>query len=595
MLQFSRSCILIIAICVLACSIKAQSYRVVLQSVDSSSALLQKELSVPASFSEGSGAFSFVSRIVPSLQEKGYLAASIDSMGITGEQYDVFVFLGNRYRWTSLSLDSIPPGIRSQAGISTSQWSSAPLNPRQLSRLTSRLLEWNENNGFPFAKVWLDQVSVDRQGGVTGFLRLDPGGLRKIDSVIVEGNVKVSREFMLRYLDIEEGSPYNEKKLRGITPRLQELSFLQPAAPWAVEFRLTDTRLDLYLKEKKANQLNAIIGLLPNSVETGKFLLTVDALFAFQNILSRGESISLSYQNLQYRSPRLKADLVWPYLFNTAFGADVHFDLFKKDTTFRRTTLQAGVRYQLNPTDYLRVFYQNQSNRLITVDTQFVRSRKQLPDNVDVSANGGGLELGVNRTDYRLNPRRGWELTLSGSALLRQVKESDAITGLTDGSGFSYASLYDSLQDRSYQYFLQGSAAYYHPLAKKLVVKAAYNGAWVTGKSLFRNELYQIGGFKLLRGFDEQSIFADQYHILSLELRLLLDQNSYLTLFSDNGYVSSRFNGSSTEGLYNGFGIGTVLETKSGLFSLSYALGRSENHPVQFRQSRIHFGYIAFF
>jgi hypothetical protein len=48
-------------------------------------------------------------------------------------------------------------------------------------------------------------------------------------------------------------------------------------------------------------------------------------------------------------------------------------------------------------------------------------------------------------------------------------------------------------------------------------------------------------------------------------------------------------------GWYNGFGLGTTLETKSGLFTISYALGRSDQNTVQFRQSKIHFGYVAYF
>jgi outer membrane protein assembly factor BamA len=349
------------------------------------------------------------------------------------------------------------------------------------------------------------------------------------------------------------------------------------------------------LREKKANQLDAIIGLLPNSTETGKFLLTVDAQFAFRNILGQGEGISVSYQSLQYKSPRLKADVIYPYLFGTPFGVEGHFDLYKKDTSFRRTSFQAGVRYQLSPTDYLRVFYQNQSNRLITIDTGYVRSNKKLPENIDVAANGAGLEISFNRTDYRLNPRKGWEASISTSALVRRIRKSDAITGLRDGTGFSYGSLYDSLLDRQYQYLISGHVSNYQPLGRKAVFKTAYNGGWVGGKSLFRNELYQIGGFRLLRGFDEQSIFTNQYHVLSLELRLLLDQNSYFYLFSDNGYIISDFSGFYKDDIYNGFGMGTTLETKSGLFTISYGLGRNSANPIQFRESKIHFGYIAYF
>jgi outer membrane protein assembly factor BamA len=598
MLYVHRFCLILLTFCVLGQGVKAQSYTLELHPVDSTpniDVLTAQLAKNEGTFPGSAAALSFIQDIVPTLQEKGFLSASVDSIAIEGNAYHVYVFLGKHYKWAKADFDSIPQGVMLQAALKKEQWYGRPLNPRQVSRVSERLLIWAENNGYPFARVWLDAISINASGAVDGSFRLDTGPQQNIDTIVIAGDVKVSRGFLLSYLDIEQGEPYNEKKLRNISPRLRELPFLQEAQRWSMEFKLSGNVLNLHLREKKANQLDAIIGLLPNNTQTGKFLLTVDAKFAFQNILSRGETISLSYQNLQYKSPRLKADLVYPYIFNTPFGVDAHFDLFKRDTTFRRTSLQAGIRYQLSPTDYLRAFYQNQSNRLITIDTGYVRSNKKLPENIDVSANGAGLEISFNRTDYRINPRKGWEVAMTSSALIRQIRKTDAITALNDGSGFNYAALYDSLLDRQYQYLISGHISNYLPLGKKAVFKTGYSGGWIGGKSLFRNELYQLGGFRLLRGFDEQSIFASQYHVLSLELRLLLDQNSYFYLFSDNGYITTDFSGFYKEDIYNGFGLGTTLETKSGLFTISFGLGRNSANPVQFRQSKIHFGYVAFF
>ncbi|PZF73287.1 BamA/TamA family outer membrane protein [Taibaiella soli] len=573
----------------------AQSYVVLLHSVDSNNTALKKAIEVPEKFYSQLDAYNFFQQLVPQLQEKGYLAASVDSFSVSQAQYDIFLYLGNYYKWSKISFDSIPRALLVSAAINTQQWEGRALNPKQISRMSEKLLQYCEDNGYPFAKVWLDDVHIDSVGGVEGRFMINRGQVRKIDSIEVVGDIKVSQNYLMRYLDIHKGDLYSEKKLHSISPRLKELPFLQEAQPWSVSFKLLDTRLKLHLAERKANQLNAIVGLLPNSTETNKFLLTVDALFAFQNILGSGESMSVTYQNLQYKSPSLKVDFAWPYLFNTPIGADGHFEYYRKDTTYRRTLLQLGARYQLTATDYVRVFYQNQSNRLITVDTNYVLSTHQLPDNADVSANGGGLELVLNRTDYRISPRKGWQVRLSGSTLLRKVKENDEILALSDGTGFNYSGLYDSLKNDAYQYHLQADLAYYQPLGKKATLKTAYDGAWISGDHLFRNELYQIGGFKLLRGFDELSIYASMYHVVTVEIRLLLSQNSYVYAFSDNGYVQSHFNGTYTDNIYNGFGVGTTLETKSGLFTISYALGRSDINPVQFKQSKIHFGYVAYF
>jgi len=575
-------------------SVLAQEYGVALYSVDNKQEQLIRELELPGKKVSEEAAFGFIRDIVPRLQEKGYLAASVDSFHIGTDVYKAFVYLGQSFRWGKISFDSIPESILVQSGVSRERWEGRPLNPAQISRVSDRLLQWAENNGYPFARVWLEAGGLEG-AEITGRFLMDRGALQTLDTVIISGDVKVSRGYLLRYLDLKQGEVYQEKKIRGIGNRIMELPFLQEGGPASVSFDPGGATLYLNLKERRANQLNAIVGLLPNSVETGKFLLTVDALFAFQNILSRGESISLSYQNLQYRSPRLKLDLVYPYLFNSPVGVDLHFDLFRKDTAFRRTSLQAGFRYALSATDYLRVFYQNQSNRVITVDTALVRQTRRLPEDVDVTANGLGLELGMNHTDYRFNPRRGWEWRIASVGLLRSVRESDVITAMRDTGGFEYRDLYDTLKQRRNQYQINGNIAAYLPLGKSLVLKSAYAGGWISGNNLFHNELYQIGGFRLLRGFDEQGLFTPHYHVLSAELRVLLDRNSYFYAFTDNGYVAMLRDFREQSDFYHGFGIGTTLEARSGLFSISYALGKYPGLPLQFRQSRVHFGYVAYF
>lgn len=584
------ACILLITI-----PLGAQAYRLELQGIDVLDEKIIQVVKPSQSYANQTEALTFLQQIVPSLQANGYLAASIDSISLGSNLYRAFIYLGQQYKWAKVSFASLPPALVVATAVNPAQWEGRPLAPAGISRLSEKILAWCENNGYPFARVWLDSLEIQEDGGVSGYVMLDKGAKRIIDSVVINGEVRISRKYLLRYIDIQEGQPYNEQKLRTVSNRLRELPFLQEEKPWSVYFKATDTKLYLNLKERPANQFNAIIGLQPNSQETGKFLLTVDGQAALQNVLGYGESMSLTVQKLQYRSTMIKADVVWPYLFNTPVGAEAHFDLYNKDTTFRRTTFQLGGRYQFSATDYLRLYYENRSNAVITIDLPTVLARKKLPDNIDATAHGAAAELILNRTDYRINPRKGWHVRLMANALLRKTKRSDAVLGLTDGTGFNYAGLYDSLEQNSYQYRLNGDIAWYLPVGKKATFKAAYAGGWISGQKLFMNELYQVGGFKLLRGFDEESIFVNQYHITTLEFRLLLSPTSNVYLFSDNGWLESRFNGSNTSAVYNGFGVGTSLQTKNGMFTIAYALGRSDLVPLNVRQSKIHFGYVAFF
>jgi outer membrane protein assembly factor BamA len=109
------------------------------------------------------------------------------------------------------------------------------------------------------------------------------------------------------------------------------------------------------------------------------------------------------------------------------------------------------------------------------------------------------------------------------------------------------------------------------------------------------NEKYRIGGYRMLRGFDEEAIYTPFYSIFTTEFRLLLSQNSYFNLFTDVGIVEDEQKGAGNIDVPVGFGIGVALETRGGIFSLSYALGRNLDNKIQVRNGKIHFGFVSLF
>jgi hemolysin activation/secretion protein len=124
---------------------------------------------------------------------------------------------------------------------------------------------------------------------------------------------------------------------------------------------------------------------------------------------------------------------------------------------------------------------------------------------------------------------------------------------------------------------------------------AADAGALESGSTLFANEMYRLGGYERLRGFDEESILAQYYSILSAEYRLLMGGASYISLFADYGWVE---NVDVEEPLTDhpfGFGFGLTLETKAGIFGMRAAVGAQRGNAIDFNNARLHFGYINLF
>ncbi|MBK8568141.1 MAG: BamA/TamA family outer membrane protein [Saprospiraceae bacterium] len=96
------------------------------------------------------------------------------------------------------------------------------------------------------------------------------------------------------------------------------------------------------------------------------------------------------------------------------------------------------------------------------------------------------------------------------------------------------------------------------------------HGRYFSEEKVYQNEQFRIGGNRLLRGFDEESVFATLFAVFTLEYRLLIGQNSYFYTFGDYGYVEDKRIGQPSR--YDnplGFGGGLTFETSAGVFGIS--------------------------
>ena len=458
------------------------------------------------------------------------------------------------------------------------------------------MIEYCSEHGYPFAKVGLDSVRIEG-GEVDAVIRLDKGYIYKIDSIRVFGNVKVNRDFLYRYLDIPAGSYYDQSKLNTVSARILALPYVQEDRPWSLKMMSTGAVLDLYLKPKKNNQVDGMLGLLPTEQADGttKTQVVGELKLQLQNAFGNGEGLSVNWQQLQPQTPRLDLSFQQPYLFHSPGRRQyVAFDLLKKDSSFLNINFKIGGTLSISSQRSLNVFLQLFSSSLLNVDTNEVRATHQLPDELDMGTTSLGIAYDWRNTNYIYNPRKGNELNLVLSGGERHVRENTSITQLQD-SGFNFASLYDTVPLKSYQLKAQLGVAHYFPMGRQSTLRTAFNGGWQIGPQLYTNELFQIGGYNLLRGFDEDSIYASQYLEGSLEYRVLLGVNSYFFGFTDGAWVRNRSVGTDLTATLMGLGFGINLETKAGMFNISFAEGEGNGENFNFGNTKVHIGYVNFF
>lgn len=527
---------------------------------------------------------------------KGFLQATY-RISRPDSLWSVQLVPGLQFRWITLSGGNVPATIQSDIQFQAKYFTDAPLQPPQFAQLAATVVAYYEENGYPFVSVQLDSVQLDTTGGIRAALKVTSGPLITIDTFQITGPVTISAGYLARYLDVVPGEPYRESRIQAMRERLDNLPFLKTTKSPEVLFIREKALVRLYLEETNASAFNFLIGILPNSDQQGGGLLVNgEAFLRLENPFGRGRQIAIDWKNLQPRSPQLKANLAWPYLFDSPVGVDASFHLFKRDTFWVDIEGTLGLRYALQGNDHLRIFLKNKSSNLITVDTQQVRLSQSLPDRLDLRYNWLGLALMKERVDYRFNPRAGYRLQVEASGGSRSIRANPAITGL-QRDNFDYGTLYDSLQEAVLSGRLTVLAEKFWPVGKQATFLTAYEAGYMYAATLWTNELFRIGGNQLLRGFDEESILANHYHVATFEFRYLLGRNAYFNIFGDVAYVERRVAESPLwVNRPVGIGGGLAFETGAGIFEVNYALGRlNADNPFAWRKGRVHLGYVSYF
>lgn len=536
----------------------------------------------------------YVHQLPAMLATQGYISASVDTVYQDTAAVYIRLFTGQKYVWGDIRVDENDWLLLNQLGYSRAGFHNKPFSQDKVTQLYTSLLDYFGNNGYPFAKIGLDSVSINN-GVIEARLAVNKGLLYHIDTITLSGTAKISRSFIYRYLDINPHDVYSQAKLDRIARRLAELPYVEQYQPWGITMLNNGANINLYLQPRRSNQVNVLVGFLPSNQSIGgKLLLTGDAALSLRNPFGNGETIGVNWQQLQAGSPRLNLLFQRPYIFNTRFGFNGDFELYKQDSAYLNINSHFGVQYVLSASQQGSVYIQTRSTTVLNIDTATIKLTKQLPGIIDMSSISLAVQYSYNNTNYRFNPRRGNDLQFTMAFGNKTIKKNNAVLGIKDAT-FNYASLYDSLQLHSYLFTAKVLAAHYFPLGSQATIKAAVNAGWYQTPSYFQNELFQLGGYKLLRGFDEESIYANRYAVGTAEYRYLLGQNSYLFAFADGGWARYQALDIQFSHSYIGLGFGLAFETKTGVFNISFAEGKRNDGNFDFNHSKIHLGFVSVF
>jgi outer membrane protein insertion porin family len=449
-------------------------------------------------------------------------------------------------------------------------------NKDDLEENISELINYCENNGYPFVKIRISSVYLFTDSSSNEHLadihiKVEPGIKSRIDRIEIEGNTSTKDYVILRELRLNLGDEYSQTKIDEMPKRLNRLRFFEPVEN-PQYFLSSDNKgvLQIRLKEKQTNSLDGIIGYLPATNSGEKGTLTGLINVSLRNLFGTGRAAAVRWHQFNRFSQELELKYLEPWILGYPFNISGGLYQRKQDSSYVQRKLEGAVEYLASEDLTASVFIATESvipseNGLFTV------------------YNSNSISTGINfKIDTRDDPYAPTEgLLIVNSYSFSRKKINGPFQFITPELKRNINLKRFSL---SFNWFRQ--------IFNRQVIALGLNGRELRGNFFEQSDLFRLGGTLSLRGYREEQFLGSRIGWTNLEYRLLLSRRTFAFIFFDTGYFFRQEDLSrnivKSEGFKVGYGLGLNIETTLGVLGVSFALAQGDS----FSDGKIHFGII---
>lgn len=414
-------------------------------------------------------------------------------------------------------------------------------------------------NGYPLAEVSFKNWFFSPELSKVELIMLKNNPI-VIGSLTLKNLDQIQKKYFSSLLNLKENKPYNHQSFLNIEKKISTYRHIELKEKPQVFIEEGKANILLHPEIEHNNQIDFLLGILPNSNQNNKMILTGIAKGLFQNLTGWGDQISFNYEQVRPISRNLEAHFFLPYIPGLSFGTALDFLLEKRDSNFIQIQYRLGFIQPLDGESYWKVFWKREKSSILNSPEFYT----QILENYII--NELGMELRISRLNNFYNPKKGWSTDTEISFGQKSTKEPKTL-----------------------RFFAMTRSSLFLPVFKNSTIMLGLNsGLLVNSNTTFTNEMFRIGGNQSLRGFDQELFFAENYSIFTGEYRLLIDKNAYLAYFIDFGVLNL------DQKLW-GTGGGLSIETSAGIFNFNLGFGKNQNLPFDFSSPKIHFGYVSVF
>lgn len=508
----------------------------------------------------------YIDAFADSLLMRDYIFASVDSFRIEQRRSRnvIHIYLNegqpaaiNSIRWigeTELLTDRVYRRLASQDGARFS-WAVLRYDIQSL-------LDYYEENGYPFAKIEVEKFAQDslNRETVDIDLKVLSGPYVQIRFLSFTGNKITKSSFLERETRLAVGDEYNRLKVNTARRYLRKLPFIRVVnEPRLAVDDEGQIGLVFDLEESRMSRVDIVAGFSPGAEgDNGTFSGLVN--LELMNFFGGGRKARIHWERPNEDIQAIDLAFIEPWVAQQPVSLQLEFSQRIQDTLY--VTRHFGSKAVLTLSSFVSVWGTARREAVI-VDSA---------DAVLLSIESSGtnyLEMGVeyDSRDHPLNPRNGILFSTFGGQGWRKLEDPELRSG-----------------KRSFTHHRVGvdSEVDFEMLPFWIVSLASHARSLDSDEPVVKlPDLYRLGGARTLRGYREEQFLGSRIGWGSLELRYWLGQASRFFLFADAGgayretfeqerYVRRTIFKTST-------GLGIRMETALGVWGIDYGIGESDN------------------
>jgi len=518
----------------------------------------------------------------------GFAGFALDSTPVMAQDTQLIIWKeGPRFIWKTLRLDSVHPEAKSYGQWKKTGKPNHVFNQEEIERKFTQTLIWYQNRGYPFAGFQKSSLELDtftsQTVGVSAKYQLISGKSFTIDSLHIEGKIRESSRFVSSLVRIKPGDIYNHEAIENIPLILNNSIYYQNVDNPQIYYHQNSAEIWLKLNPRKSSRIDGVLGFLPPIDSTAKLQLTGLLDFQLVSPLGIGELVALKFEQLPGSSQRLSIKYNQPYWFGTPIKSQLEFQLQKQDSSFVTRWIRVSPGWQFSRNISLFAFVRFRNSVLLS--TRNWEKSKIPPPVLDSKDQLAGLGFEFEKLDYKLNPSNGFIFKIDYGTGFKQIFRNPGLDSL------DYNSITTWLPKQEFHL----ETWWFTRTFKRQVLVLGNRSFKLQQSEYFRNDLAQIGGARLLRGFNENQFFTNAYTVFSFEYRYLLDKNSHVLLFYDLSQIVLTEQGRRSVQTPKGVGVGINFETRAGILNLTFASGQIGQEAFNFARPRVHLGIVSQF